>query len=147
MNRGGPPRPATAVDARLSPAIAAAVARGDTLWLIEHPRALPPPGSPPADWVALPLAFAWLYPDSMVVADALELARLGLLLEGEWRAHEEPEAALRRLVALLAGFELDPALARADRPPLDLRDAGARAQAVPLLSANCLVIARRRSPR
>ena len=98
MSRDRLPRPAAAVDARLSPAVAAVVARGETLWLVEHPRALPPAGSPQADWVVVPLAFAWMYPDSMVVADALVLARRGLLLEGEWGAHAEPEAALRRLV-------------------------------------------------
>lgn len=104
-----PPRAADVLahgDARLPPGVAAVVARGETLWLIDHPRALPPLGAPPADWVVVPLAFAWMYPDSLVVADALDFARRGLLLTGDLVSHHDPAAALRRLAVLLDGLAL-----------------------------------------
>ncbi|MBL8840686.1 MAG: hypothetical protein JNL90_04050 [Planctomycetes bacterium] len=104
--RGSTPPRAADVDARLPPGVAAVVARGETLWLIDHPRALPPLGAPPADWVVVPLAFAWMYPDSLVVADALDFARRGLLLTGHLHGHHDPAAALRRLAALLDGLAL-----------------------------------------
>ncbi len=107
------PRRGDDIDARLPPGVAAVVARGETCWLCDHPRALPPSGSPRADWVVLPLAFAWMYPDSMVVADALEFAARGLILEGELVGAAEGDggghatAALRRLAVVLGSLQLE----------------------------------------
>lgn len=108
------PDPA-ARDARLPPAVQGVVARGETCWLCDHPRALPPAGAPPADWVVLPLAFAWLYPDSMLVLEALEFARLGLILHGEWGS-ENPDAALQRLTRILSSLHLTTELASSTSP-------------------------------
>lgn len=105
-----PPRAAD-VDARLPPGVARVVARGETCWLCEHPRALPAPGSARADWVVLPVAFAWLYPDSLLLADAQDFATRGLILYGEVEEPDAGEGALRRrLRALLAslGLEMEP---------------------------------------
>ena len=98
------PDPA-ARDARLPPAVQGVVARGETCWLCDHLRALPPAGSAPADWVVVPLAFAWLYPDSMLLLEALDFAKRGLILHGEWGA-EGPEAAMQRLARILSSLQL-----------------------------------------
>jgi hypothetical protein len=95
--------------------------RGETCWLCEHAHALPAPGSAAADWVVLPVAFAWLYPDSLLLADAQLFATRGLILYGEVAelgdddavsdASANAEGALhRRLRALLAslGLEMEP---------------------------------------
>jgi len=100
----------TSHDARLPPAMQGVVARGETCWLCDHPHALPPYGAARADWVVLPLAFAWLYPDSMLLLEALDFATRGLILHGEWGA-EGPDAALRRLTRILASLHLTTELA------------------------------------
>jgi hypothetical protein len=102
-------------DARLPPAVQGVVPRGETCWLCDHPRALPVAGSAPADWVVLPLAFAWLYPDSMLLLEALDFAKRGLILHGEWGA-EGPAAALQRLTRILASLHLTTDLATSSSP-------------------------------
>ena len=92
-------------DARLPPAVQGVVPRGETCWLCDHPRALPVAGSAPADWVVLPLAFAWLYPDSMLLLESLTFARRGLLLHGKTAGD-----ALPRLRRLCVELRLQPTL-------------------------------------
>jgi hypothetical protein len=87
------PPSAADVDQRLPKGVAPVVARGETCWLCEHPRALPAPDAAPADWVVLPLAFAWLYPDSLLIADALPFARRGLILYGGLDEPSDPAPA------------------------------------------------------
>jgi hypothetical protein len=102
-------------DARLPAAVQGVVPRGETCWLCDHPRALPAAGSACADWVVLPLAFAWLYPDSMLVLEALEFARLGLILHGEWGAGG-PDLTLQRLTRILSSLHLTTELATSSSP-------------------------------
>ena len=115
-----PDRPFDAAhDARLPHAVRGVVPRGDTCWLCDHARALPPAASPRADWVVLPLQVAWLYPDSLLVLEALEFATRGLILHGEWGAEgraEGPDAALRRLIRILASLHLTTELATSSSP-------------------------------
>ncbi len=103
-------------DARLPRGVAAALVRGETIYLCDHPRALPPTGSPLADFVAIPLAFAWLYPDSLLVLEALEFARRGLILHGASGDATDSEGVgtRARLSTLLASFQLDAVVTRHD---------------------------------
>jgi hypothetical protein len=97
-------------------AIARALAPGESLHVCTHPRALPEaaPSAPPiADFVALPFAFAWLYPDSMLVVDALAVARRGLILHGSLDATgHEPLGVVTRLVSICRELRLEVSLRR-----------------------------------
>lgn len=100
-------------DARIPPPAAASLARGETAFLCETPRSLPPAGTPPADFVVLPFAFAWLYPDSMLVVEALHFARRGLVLHGTIAGgagsaggDAEPAAIAARLRRLMEDLRL-----------------------------------------
>jgi hypothetical protein len=96
--------PPETADSRLPPGVARLLAPGETAFLCAHPRALPPTGSAPADFVVLPLAFAWLYPDSLLLVEALEFARRGLILHGE--SHDA--SVLPRLRRLCLDLRLAP---------------------------------------
>ena len=71
-------------DPDLPVGVARVLLRGETAWICDTPRALPTSevSAPLADFAVLELAFAWLHPDSLHAVEALNCARLGLILHG-----------------------------------------------------------------
>ena len=87
---------------RLPPGVAHALLRGETAYVCASASALPKADGGRADFVVLPLELVCLYPDSLVVVEALEFAGKGLIVHGTLVG----SALLRRLLALFEVLQL-----------------------------------------
>ena len=84
---------------------------GETAWICDTPRALPTSqvSAPLADFAVLELAFAWLHPDSLLAVEALNFARLGLILHSSsGTSADEQSALLARVRHLCKDLGLEP---------------------------------------
>jgi len=95
------------VNRPLPAGVARVLVVGESAFLCDSPRTLPG-GDVAPDFVVLPLAFAWLHPDSMMLVEALAFARRGAILFGALGEGSEPAALVARVERICFELRLRP---------------------------------------